>query len=183
MFVSSWTVACQAPRSMGFSRQRILEWVAIPFSRGSSWPRDRTTSFVFPALQADFFTAESLYIEAYQNKDLSGLMKWNEQNGWRKVQFSSVTQLCLPLCDPMDCRTPGFPVHHQLSELVQTHVHQAGNAIQLSHPLSSPSPPAFNLSQQQGLFWWVSSSHQVAKVLEFQLPHQSFQKIFRIDFL
>ena len=69
----------------------------------------------------------------------------------------------------------GFPVHHQLPELAQTHVHQVGVAIQPSHPLSSPSPPAFNLSQHQGLFQGVSSSHEVAKVLEFQLQHQSFQ--------
>ena len=78
---------------------------------------------------------------------------------------------------------PGFPVHHQLTQLTQTHVHQVGDAIQPSHPLSSPSPPAFNLSQHQGLFQWVSSSHQVAKVLEFQLQHWSFQWIFRTDFL
>ena len=78
----------------------------------------------------------------------------------------------------MDCSTPGFPVHHQLPELTQTHVHRVGDAIQPSHPLSAPSPPTFNLSQHQGLFQWVSSSHQVAKVLEFQLQHQSFQWIF-----
>ena len=77
----------------------------------------------------------------------------------------------------------GLPVHHQLPELTQTHVHQVSNAIQPSLPLSSPSPPAFNFSQDQGLFKWVSSLHQVAKVLEFQLQHQSFQWIFRTDFL
>ena len=99
------------------------------------------------------------------------------------VQFSSVTQSCPTLCDPMDCSMPGLPVHHQLLKLTQTHVHWVGDAIQPSHPLSSPSPPAFNLSQHQGLFQWVSSSHQVAKVLDFQLQHQSFQWIFRTDFL
>ena len=98
-------------------------------------------------------------------------------------QFSSVAQSCPTLCDPMDCSTPGFPVHHQLPELAQTHVHWVSDAIQPSHPLSSLSPPAFNLSQHQGLFQWVSSSHQVAKVLELQLQHQSFQWIFRTDFL
>ena len=82
----------------------------------------------------------------------------------------------------MDCSTPGFPVHHQLPELAQTHVYQVGDAIYPSHPLSSPSPPAFNLSQHQGLFQGVSSLHQVARVLEFQLQHQSFQRIFRTDF-
>ena len=73
----------------------------------------------------------------------------------------------------MDCSTPGFPVHHQFPELAQTHVHQVSDAIQPSYPVLSPSPPAFNLSQHQGLFKWVSSSHQVAKVLELQLQHQS----------
>ena len=97
--------------------------------------------------------------------------------------FSSVSQSCPTLCDPMNCSTPGLPVHHQLPELTQTHVHPVGDAIQPSHPLSSHSPPAFNLSQHQGLFQTVSSSHQVAKVLEFQLQHQSFQWIFRTDFL
>ena len=96
---------------------------------------------------------------------------------------SSVTKSCLTLCNPVDCSTPGFLVHHQLPEFTQTHVHRVGDAIQPSHPLSSPSPPTFNLSQHQGLFKWVSSSHQVAKGLEFQLQHQSFQRIFRADFL
>ena len=76
------------------------------------------------------------------------------------VQFSSVTQSCLTLCNPMDCSTPGLPVHHQLLKFTQTHVHWVGDAIQLSHPLSSPSPPTFNLSQHQDLLKWVSSSHQ-----------------------
>ena len=83
----------------------------------------------------------------------------------------------------MDYSTPGLPVHHQLRENAQTHVHWVSDTIQPSHPLLSPSPPAFNLSQHQGLFKWVSSSHQVAKELEFQLQHQSFQWIFRTDFL
>ena len=82
---------------------------------------------------------------------------------------------------PKDCSKPGFPVHHQLPELAQTHVHRVSDAIQPSHPLSSPSPSAFNRSQHQGLFQWVISLHQVAKVLEFQLQHQSFQWIFRMD--
>ena len=82
-----------------------------------------------------------------------------------------VAKLCPTICNPMDCSMPGFPVLHCLLELVQTHVHWVSDAIQLSHPLSSPSP-AFNLSQHQGLFQWVGSSHQVAKVLEIQLQHQ-----------
>ena len=74
------------------------------------------------------------------------------------VQFSSVTQLCLTLCDPMDCSTPGFPGHHQLLEFAEIHVHQVGDATYQSHLLLSPSPPALNLSQHQGIFQWVSSS-------------------------
>ena len=95
---------------------------------------------------------------------------------WRchtsSVQFSSVAQSTL--CDPMNCSTPGLPVHHQLLEFTQTHVHRVGDAIQPSHPLSSPSPPAPNPSQHHGLFKWVNSLHEVDKVLEFQLQHQSF---------
>ena len=83
----------------------------------------------------------------------------------------------------MDCSMPGFPAHHQLLELAQTHVHWVGDVTQPSHPLSPPSPPAFNLSQHQCLFQWVSSSRQMAKILELQLQHQSFQWIFRTDFL
>ena len=98
------------------------------------------------------------------------------------VQFSSVAQSCPTLCDPMDCNTSGFPVHHQLSEFTQTHVHSVSDAIEPSHPLSSPSPTS-NLSHHQGLFKWISSSHQVAKLLEFQLQHQPFQWIFRTAFL
>ena len=82
---------------------------------------------------------------------------------------SSVAQSCPTLCDPMNCSTPVLPVHHQLPEFTKTRVHWVDDAIKPSHPLSSPSPPALNLSQHQGLFKWVSSSHQVAKVLEFQL--------------
>ena len=102
--------------------------------------------------------------------------------------ISSVTQSCLTLCDSMNCSTPGLPVPHQLLESTQTHVHWVGDANQPSHPLSSPSPPALNLSQHQGLFKLASSSHQVDKVLEFQLQHQSFQWTpglicFRMDWL
>ena len=102
---------------------------------------------------------------------------------YSSVQISSVAQSGLTLCNPMDCSTAGFSVHHRLPEPAQTHLHWVGNAIQPSHPLLSPSPPTFTLSQHQGLFQWVSSSHQVAKVLEFQLQHQSFQRIFRTNFL
>ena len=92
-------------------------------------------------------------------------------------------QLRQTLCDPMDCSMPGFPALHQHLEPAQTHVHLVGDAIQPSYPLSFPSPPAFNLSQNHGLFQWVSSLQQVAKILECQLQHQSLQWIFRTDFL
>ena len=91
------------------------------------------------------------------------LSNWSDWN-FQSVQFSSVTQSCPTLCNPLNCSTPGLPVHHQLLESTQTHVHWVGDAIQLSHPLSSPSPPALNLSQHQGLFKWVSPSHEMAKV-------------------
>ena len=103
--------------------------------------------------------------------------------GFSLVQFSSVVQSCPTLCNPMNRSTPGLLVHHQLPEFTQTHVHWVCDAIQLSHPLSSPSPPAPNPSQHQGLFQWVDSSHEVAKVLEFQLQHQSFQWTPRTDLL
>ena len=99
------------------------------------------------------------------------------------LQFISFSQLSPTLCNPMDSSMPGLPVHHQLLELTQTHAHWVRDAIQPSHPLSSPSPPAFNLSQHQGLFKWVPSSYQVAKVLEFQLQHQSFQWTLRAELL
>ena len=95
------------------------------------------------------------------------------------VQFSC--QLCPNLCDCMDHSMPGLPVHHQIPEYTKTQVHWAGDATQWSHPLLSPSHTAFNLSQHQGLFKWVRSSHQVAKLLKFQLQHKSFQWVFRTD--
>ena len=97
------------------------------------------------------------------------------------IQFSSVAQSCPTLCDPINHSTPGLPVHHQLPEPTQTDAHWVDEAIQPSHPLSSLSPPAPNASQHQGLFQWVNSSHEVAKVLEFQLQHQFFQWIFETD--
>ena len=103
-------------------------------------------------------------------------------------QFSSVTQSCPPLCDPMNHRMPGLPVHHQLPESTQTHVHWVSDAIQTSHTLSSPSPLIFNLSQHQGLFKWVSSSHQVAKYWGFSFsisPSNEYSELisFRMDWL
>ena len=98
-------------------------------------------------------------------------------------QIRSVVQSCPTLWDPMNRSTPGLPVHHQFPEFNQTHVHRLSDAIQPSHPLSSPSPPAPNPSQHQSLFQWVNSSHEVAKGLEFQLQHHSFQRNPRADLL
>ena len=109
---------------------------------------------------------------------LSCLLPWSFL-----LQFSSVAQSCMTLCDPMHCSTAGFPVHHQLRELTQTHVHWVGDAIQPFHPLSSPSPPDFNLPQHQSLFKGVTSLYQVAKGLEFHFQHQSFQWTPRTDLL
>ena len=106
-----------------------------------------------------------------EGTDWSGLL----ESGKLIPEFSSVSQSCPTVCNPTDCSTPGFTVHYQLLELAQIHVHHIGDAILPSHSLSSPSPPALDLSQNQGLFQGVSSSHQMAKVLEFQLQHQSFQ--------
>ena len=105
-----------------------------------------------------------------------------------KTQFSSVTQSYLTLCDPMNCSMPGLPVHYQLPESTQTHVHWVSDAIQPSHPLLSPSPPSLNLSQHEGLFQWVSSSHQVAKYWRFSFNispsnERSGLISFRMDWL
>ena len=115
---------------------------------------------------------------------VQSLKEWHSYWIWQKlVQFSSVAQSCPTLCDPMNCSMPGHSVHHQLPKSTQTPVHWVGDAIQPSHPLSSPSSPALNLSQHQGLFKRVSFLHQVAKVLEFQIQHQSFQWTPRTDLL
>ena len=113
---------------------------------------------------------------------------FNKLRSWHPVPFSSiqfisVAQSCSTLYNPMNRSTLGLPVHHQLPEFTQTHVHRVGDAIQLSHPLPSPSPPDPNPSQHQSLFQRVNSSHEVAKVLEFQLQHHSFQRTPRTDLL
>ena len=135
-------------------------------SRGSSGPRDQTHVFCISHTAGGFLITES---------------------PGKPQKVSSVQLLShVWLCDPMDCSTPDLPVYHQLPELTQTHVYLVSDAIQPSHPLPSPSPLTFSLSQHQGLFQWVSSLHQVAKVLELQLRHQSFNKYsglisFRVD--
>ena len=110
-------------------------------------------------------------------------LSWVLKDIFSSFPFSSVAQSCPTLCDPMNRSMPGLPVHHHLPDFTQTHVHRVSDAIQPSHPLSSPSPPAPNPSQHQSLFQWVNSSHEVAKVLEFQLQHQSFQRNPRADLL
>ena len=125
------------------------------------------------------------HILKYANIHLDELKFWEKEASPGKLSqsVSSVCQLCPTLCDPMDHRTPGLPFHHQLPEFTQTHLYWVSDAIQPSHPLSFLSPPALNLSQHQGLFKWVSSSHQGAKVLEFQLQRQAYQGTPRTDLL
>ena len=144
----------------GFSRQQY--WSGLPYPSAEDLPNIGIKPRSL-ALQADSLLTEP------------------PGKSWH-MSVSSVIQLCPTLCDSIDWRTSGFPVYHQLLKLAQTHVLRMSDAIQPSRPLSFPSP-AFNLSQHQGLFKWVHSSHQVAKVLELQLQHQSFQWIFRTDFL
>ena len=136
----------------GLLQARILGWFAISFSRGSSWPKDWTHVSCISCI-GKWILCHKCHLGSHTSS----------------VQFSSVAQSCLTLCDPMNSSTPGLPVHHQLPEFTQTHVHRVGDAIQPSHPLSSPSPPAPNPFQHQSLFQWVNSSYEVAKVLEFQL--------------
>ena len=137
--------------------------------------------------ELSFFTYSLMWwgsIQEMADWDFCNKM-WNILPMMKNILSSvnSVAQSCQTLCNPTDGSTPGFPIHHQLPEAAQTHFYQVSDAIQPSHPPSSPSPPAFNLSQHQGLFQWVSSLHQVANILEFQPQHQSFQWIFRTDLL
>ena len=144
LFATLWAVDCQSPLSMGFSRQEY--WSGLPCPPPGDHP-DPGIESASPALAGGFFTTSTTW-EAHLSPS---------------VQFGSVAQSCPTLCDPMNRSTPGLSVHHHLPEFTQTHVHRVG------HPLSSPSPPAPNPSQHQSLFQWVNSSHEVAKVLEFQL--------------
>ena len=118
--------------------------------------------------QREIFISETI-VEYSEDWGGNLYARSNMFQAYDMIQFSSVTQLWLTLCDPMNRSTPGLPVHHQLQESTQTHVHWVSDAIQPSHPLLSPSLSAFNLSPNQGLFQWVSSLHQAAKILEFQL--------------
>ena len=143
---------------------------------GHNWAAN-TFTFTLGPLETYLHSAWQIWDTSLPVSDPSWLV-WVDS-----VQFNSVAQSCPTLCDPMNHSTPGLPDHHQLPKSTQTHVHWVSDAIQPSHPLLSPSPPALNLSQHQGLFKWLSSSYQVAKVLEFQLQHQSFQGTLRTDLL
>ena len=174
--VTPQTATHQAPPSLGFSRQE--HWSGLlfpsPMLEREKWKWSRSV------------VSDSSRPHRLQPTRL--LCPWDFPGkstgvGCHCLPISSVAQSCLTLCDPMNCSTLGLPVRHKLPEFTQTHAHWVGDAIQPSHPLSSPSPPALNLSQHQGLLKWVSSSHEVAKVLEFQLQHQSFQWTTRTDLL
>ena len=166
--------------------QTCVHWVgdaiqpSHPLWHFSSCPQSFPASGSFPVSQfcasggqTIGISASALFliinIQGWFPLGLTGLIFLLSKGLSEPSQFSSVTQSCPILCDPMDCSMPGSPVHHQLPELAQTHAHWVNDAIQPSHSLSSPSPLTFNLSQHQGLFKWVSSSHQVTKALEFQL--------------
>ena len=157
---------CNSPSSSvhGILQARTLQWLAMPSSRISFQPRDRTHTFCGSWIAGRFFTSGPLgKLKGHHICNKNIVLFWII---FFIIQFSSVAQLCPTLCDPMNRSTPGLPVHHQLPEFTQTHVHWA---IQPSHPPLSPSGPAPNPSQHQSLFQWVNSSHEVAKVLEFQL--------------
>ena len=164
--------------------QRLPERRLNKHTQSRSWTKDRESDHIKFCPTQDRVSQDcnvgSNHLQ--RQKAAVTLLNWTHNTARQhSVQFSSVAQSCLTLCDPMNRSTPGLP--HQLPESTQTHAHWVGDAIQPSHPLSSPSPPAPNPSQQQGPFQWVNSLHQVAKVLEFQLQHQSFQWIPRTDLL
>ena len=168
---------CSLPGSSvhGIFQATVLEWGAIAFSS---------------ILILDYFLILCLCVCYFLGNFFNLMFQffWNHFHlccflNFQCILFSSVAQSCPTLCDPMNRSTPSLPVHHQLPEFTQTHVHRVGDAIQPSHPLSSPSPPAPYPSQHQGLFQWVKSLHEVAKVLEFPLRHQSFQWTPRTNLL
>ena len=196
----------------GILQARILVWVTISISKGPFPCRDRNCVSCVFALQADSLPLSLLgsgsqsraceiktavRISYWCFRPQSGCIvsllltnlatnprTWTAQGPQMETGKPGSVQFCRSvMSDSLDCSTQEFPVHHQLPELAQTHVHPVGDVIQPSHPLSSLSPLAFNLSHHQHLFQWLSSSHQVAKVLEIQLQHHSFQWIFRTYFL
>ena len=175
------------PKTCFFSRSLLFRLQSPSAREESRWftqegaatSEGKTTVNNFGNLFSQWNVVSIIFIIQYLNNHNSNTLHMSDMG---QVQFSSVAQSCPTLGDRMDCSTPGLPVHHQLPEFTQTHVHWVSDAIQPFHPLLSPSP-ALNISQYQGLFQWVSSSHQVAKGLEFQLQHRSIQWTPRIDFL
>ena len=155
-------------------RARVGSWTTLRLSVNSGMGMVFSWSLLRGTLQLGELREQSASLQAGPRKH-STSSQLSLRPLITSALFSSVAQSCPTLCDPMNRSMPGLHVHHQLPESTQTHVHWVSDAIQPSHPLSSPSHPAFNLSQNQGLFKWVSSLHQVAKVLEFQLQHQSLQ--------
>ena len=182
------SLACVSPRVLSVQVRRAgHQWL-----KPSNGPQHGGCCFSSSSLAAeDAGQADDLFQQCHilsffslcsQNSGRQGTtLSWKSDK--YDLQFSSVAQSCPALCKPMNHSMPGLPVHHQLPEFTQTHVYRVGDAIQPSHPLSSPFPPAPNPSQHQGLFQWVSSSHEVAKVLEFQLQHHSFKRTPRTDLL
>ena len=178
LFASLWTVACQHSLSMGFFRQEY--WSGLPFSPLGNLPNPgiKPASPMSSALQTDSLPTElsgnPLFYSIIASMFFPTYHFWHHKKYQsfpylQNMLFSSVAQSCPTLCNPMNHSTPGLPVHHQLQEFTETQVCWASDAIQPSHPLSFPSPPAPNHSQHQSLFQWVNTSHEVAKVLEFQL--------------
>ena len=210
LFVSPWTIH-------GILQAKILEWVVVPFSSGSSQPRDRTQvshiagislpaeplgktyrkkeekqMYLFSVLNffAIFLVINKLSFKTVFSQDIQmarrHIRRCSKSSIISSVQLSSVTQSCPTLSDPMNCSTPGIPDHHQLPEFTRTHVHQVGDAIQPSHPLSSPSPPAPNPSQHQSLFQWVNICIKWPKYWSFSFsisPSSEYSGLisFRID--
>ena len=178
LLVTPWIAACQALAPHSNTLAWKIPWMEEPSRLQSmglqSWTRlsDLTFTFHFHALEKEMAT-------------YSSVLAWRipgtgEPGGLPSMGSHRVGH---EWSDLAAAAAAGLPVHHQLPESTQTHVHRVSDAIQPSHPLSSPSPPTLNLSQHQGLFKWVSSSHQMAKVLEFQFQHQSFQWTAKTDLL
>ena len=179
---------CSIPGSSahGIFQARVLEWDAIAFSVPYA-----TSSYIPPnhPLYPSKILTKKIQVQIHTNTHThnlpgnfwSSLLKVTTEKSSSSVQFSH--SVMLTFCDSMDWSIPDLPIHHQLLKLTQIQVHWVSDAILPSHPLLNPSPPTYNRSQHLGLFKWVSSSHQVAKVLEFQLQHQFFQWIFGSNFL
>ena len=175
-----------------FSIEYILVVYRIQGHSNTLFQQHKRTLYIFmniamwSILKSDWLYSLQPKMEKLYTVSSNKTGSWLWLRSWTlscQVQFSSVSQSCPTLCEPMNRSTPGLPVHHQLPEFTQAYAHWVSDAIQPSHPLSSPSLPALNLFQHRGLFQWVSSSHQVAKVLELQLQHQSFQWTPRTDLL